>query len=132
MARAGRLAGALLVEAGGAYYLVGNLKEPCDWRGHGFLDPGEIDAVARPWRPLQVHTTPRVNGPYLCFTLENETLASLLAERLVIRRNGSVTERLWRLLWESAEGQADLPAQWLLEIPAKLWEIVRETVLRCS
>jgi hypothetical protein len=60
-----------------------------------------------------------------------EALAHTLAAKLVIARNGSVSERLWRLArGEGATGEPRL--QWLVEIPQPVWEIVRETVLRCS
>ena len=49
--------------------------------------------------------------------------------RLVIARNGSVTERLWRLV--THEGAHRAPS-WLFDVPAHVWEIVRDTVLRCS
>jgi hypothetical protein len=55
----------------------------------------------------------------------------------VIQRTGSVSERLWRL----ATGQSDdsdidppdvIQARWLGELPPAIWQIVRDTVLRCS
>ena len=36
MTRIGRLAGSLLVEASGAWYLVGHLKQPCDFAAEIF------------------------------------------------------------------------------------------------
>ena len=45
MARVGRLAGAILAESHGHYFLVGNTKAPCDWRKAGFEPPADIDAV---------------------------------------------------------------------------------------
>lgn len=136
MARVGRLAGALLAETGGEFFLVGNTKEPCDFEAAGFESPGEIDALERryirlaPWRAVELA------APYLRLDLEGEALAALLAERLLIERNASVSERLWRLLIDPS-GQEELPedeavdARWLAEIPAPIWGIVRDTVLRC-
>ena len=49
MARVGRLAGALLAETEGRYFLVGNTKEPCDFRALGVEPPPEIDALKRPF-----------------------------------------------------------------------------------
>jgi hypothetical protein len=105
MARVGRLAGALVAESDGRYFLVGDTKEPCAWQG----EPIAIDA------------------PYLDVPVEGDALARLLAARFVIERNGSVSERLWRLVTEHG---AD--ARWLAEIPDDVWRIVRDTVLRCS
>jgi hypothetical protein len=49
MARVGRLAGAILAETGGDYYLVGNPKQPCDWRAAGFEPPAGIDERSESW-----------------------------------------------------------------------------------
>ena len=59
---------------------------------------------------------------------DGEALAVTLAGKLVIQRNGSVSERLWRLA--TSDGATRL--QWLVDVPAAVWEIVRDTVLRCS
>jgi hypothetical protein len=114
MARVGRLAGAILAETGGAYYLVGNPKQPCDWRAAGFEPPGELDACVRPAVPLVrcPATAPAIAAdrelapaaplvletPVLELDVEGEALAALLAGCFVIPRTGSVSERLWRLV----------------------------------
>lgn len=136
MARVGRLAGAILAETGGEFFLVGNTKQPCDFNAAGFDSPGEIDALESRYVKLVPRRTIELAAPYLTLELEGQVLAALLAERLLIERNGSVSERLWRLLmdpdWreEPPEGEA-VNARWLGEIPAPLWGIVRYTVLRC-
>jgi len=136
MARVGRLAGALLAETGGEFFLVGNTKEPCDFEGAGFEAPGEIDALKRRYIKLVPQGAVELAPPYLTLGLEGEALAVLLAERLLIERNASVSDRLWRLLMDPS-GQEELPegdavdARWLAEIPAPIWGIVRDTVLRC-
>ena len=136
MARVGRLASALLAETGGEFFLVGNTKEPCDFEAAGFESPGEIDALERRYIRLAPRREVELAGPYLTLDLEGETLAALLAERLLIERNASVSDRLWRLLVDPS-GQEELPedeavdARWLAEIPAPIWGIVRDTVLRC-
>ncbi len=136
MARVGRLAGALLAETGGEFFLVGNTKEPCDFEAAGFESPGEIDALERRYIRLAARREVELAGPYLTLDLEGETLAALLAERLLIERNASVSDRLWRLLIDPS-GQEELPedeavdVRWLAEIPAHIWGIVRDTVLRC-
>lgn len=136
MARVGRLAGALLAETGGEFFLVGNTKEPCDFEAAGFESPGEIDALERRYIRLAPRRAVELAAPYLRLELEGEALAALLAERLLIERNASVSDRLWRLLMDPS-GQDELPedeavdARWLAEIPAPIWEIVRDTVLRC-
>ncbi len=136
MARVGRLAGALLAETGGEFFLVGNTKEPCDFEAAGFESPGEIDALERRYIRLAPRRAVELAAPHLRLDLEGEALAVLLAERLLIERNASVSDRLWRLLIDPS-GQEELPqdeavdARWLAEIPAPIWGIVRDTVLRC-
>ena len=136
MARVGRLAGAILAETGGEFFLIGNTKEPCDFEAAGFESPGEIDALERPYIRLAPRRAVELAAPYLRLELEGEALAALLAERLLIERNASVSDRLWRLLIDPS-GQEELPeeeavdARWLVEIPAPIWGIVRDTVLRC-
>jgi len=136
MARVGRIAGAILAETGGEFFLVGNTKEPCDFEAAGFESPGEIDALERRYIRLAPRRAVELAAPYLRLELEGEALAALLAERLLIERNASVSDRLWQLLIDPS-GQEELPedeavdARWLAEIPAPIWGIVRDTVLRC-
>jgi hypothetical protein len=140
MARIGRLAGALLAETGGAYFLVGNTKEPCDWAAAGF-DPPAVDPSAAPFVKLVARGAVALSTPHLTMPLEGEPLACALAQRFLVERNGSVSERLWRLvvnkgvpdddLAEAHTPPSSVEANWLAEIPAPLWTIVRDTVLRC-
>jgi hypothetical protein len=136
MARVGRLAGAILAETRGRFFLVGNTKEPCDFEAAGFEPPGVIDALERPYLVLTPRKPIEIAPPSLTLDLEGEPLAAMLAERLLIARNGSVSERLWRLLIDPSgqeEFSCDHPveARWLAEVPAPIWNIVRDTVLRC-
>lgn len=61
MALVGRLAGAILAETEGQFFLVGNPKVPCDFTAVGFDPPG----VIMPWSvpssgcPLAVRFTCR-------------------------------------------------------------------------
>jgi hypothetical protein len=140
MARVGRLAGALLAETEGVYFLVGNPKVPCDWAASGFESPGELDARVRPVVPLVLAAggpLPALGAPQLIFELEGEALTALLVDAFVIPRTGSVSERLWRLvIGQSDETDAAIPeiisARWLAELPPAIWTLVRDTVLRCS
>lgn len=136
MARVGRLAGAILAESAGDFFLVGNTKEPCDFEAVGFDPPGAIDALERRYIRLVPRRSIVLEAPYLRFDLEGEALAALLAERLLIERNASVSDRLWRLLMdpsgrEEPPGCETVDARWLAEIPAPVWKIVRDAVLRC-
>jgi hypothetical protein len=137
MARAGRLAGAILAETGGAYFLVGQTKEPCDFPAAGFAPPPR-DTGTPPWfARLERVGNPRLPSPRLVLGVEGEAFPRILAERFVIERNGSVSERLWRLVLNHGDADADeepesdVHAGWLGEIPGPFWKIVRETVLRC-
>lgn len=137
MARVGRLAGALLAETGGKFFLVGNIKEPCDFEAAGFEPPGEIDALKRPYLKLRPRREVRLSPPCLGLETEGDELARLLSRRLLIERNASVSERLWRLLLDPEDerggeaAQAIVEARWLGEIPEPIWWIVRDTVLKC-
>ena len=139
MARAGRLAGAIIVETEGNYFLVGNTKMPCDWTTAGFVSPGQLDTVKNPFvrltptRPIDFASFP---SPHILVTTEGEACAATLAQRFLIERNGSVSDRLWRLVVQPEGEDAPLPlpqveARWLTEMPEPIWNIVRETVLRC-
>jgi hypothetical protein len=139
MGRAYRLAGAVVAETGdGAYYLVGNTKQPCDWRALGFETPIEVDASKRTFVRLARAGEVTLAGPFLELGLEGEDLPRALADRFLIERNGSVSERLWRLVVGMGNPDADPPsgdaavdARWLGAMPTAVWQIVRDTVLRC-
>ncbi len=137
MALVGRLAGAILAETEGQFFLVGNPKEPCDFVAVGFESPGVIDAMARPFIRLSPLRSVQVSQPYVTMNVEGEALARLLVDRFVIQRNGSVSDRLWRLVTDPKQENCAAPvgnidARWLGEIPSEIWQIVRETVLKCT
>ena len=135
MAKIGRLAGGLLAKTGDEYYLVGELKIPCDWAKAGFEDPGEIAALERHYLKLTPLASPgpELAEPCLEMGVEGEALAKLLYERLVIHRNASVSERLWDLIFDAEEnaGRALVNGDWLAAMPKEIWEIVRDEVLSC-
>ncbi|NMO16455.1 precorrin-3B C(17)-methyltransferase [Pyxidicoccus fallax] len=131
MARVGRLAGALLAETQGEFFLVGDLKEPCDWASAGFEPPVQTPAVGTPFVRLQPVRAVEVPTPLLVLEVEGEPLAALLHERLVIHRNASVSERLWRLVTQG-EAEPRTDARWLGQMPAAVWNVVRDGVLKCS
>ncbi|HWF61605.1 MAG TPA: precorrin-3B C(17)-methyltransferase [Nitrospira sp.] len=138
MARVGRLAGAIVAETQDQYYLIGNTKMPCDWAVAGFEPPNdEIDALKRPFIRLSPCRAVDIAPPYLQLEVEDESLPRLLVETFLIRRTGSISERLWRLVTGQQDEDSDLvaaitPARWLGEIPPPIWQIVRDTVLRCT
>ncbi|TAJ27689.1 MAG: precorrin-3B C(17)-methyltransferase [Nitrospirae bacterium] len=137
MALVGRLAGAILAETEGEFFLVGNPKEPCDFASVGFEPPGVINALERPFVRLSPCRPVQVPQPYLTVDVEGEVLARLLVDRFVIQRNGSVSDRLWRLVTDPKRENRAVPdgsidARWLGEIPPEVWHIVRETVLKCT
>lgn len=131
MARVGRLAGALLVETQGEFFLVGDLKEPCDWAAAGFEPPVRTPGVDVHFVRLQPVRAVEVSPPLLVLEVEGEPLAALLYERLVIHRNASVSERLWRLVTQG-EAEPRTDARWLGQMPASVWNVVRDGVLKCS
>ena len=109
MARVGRVAGALLVESQGVRHRVGDFKEP-------FRATIDDAPLAAPWLVLDV---------------EGDALLRLLERRLVIERTGLVSERLWRLITHEQGGDA-IDARWLGAMPDHVWDVVRESILRCS
>ncbi|XXU27757.1 precorrin-3B C(17)-methyltransferase [Sorangium sp. So ce887] len=137
MARVGRLGGAILAETQGEYYLVGNTKAPVDFREAGFEPPDEVDLVKGVYLRLKPLREVKVEAPVLLLDLEGEELAKKLVHRFVIDRNGSVSERLWRLVYspddplDDAETPVERDARWLGDIPETIWQLVRDNVLRC-
>jgi hypothetical protein len=135
MARVGRIAGAILAESEGQYFLVGNTKMPCDWARVGLEAPAEIDALKRPYIRLVSRAAVDMGTTHLAVALEGEELARRLAECFVIRRTGSVSERLWRLVLGGGDDEAPpagaIDARWLGEMPLRVWQVVQDTVLRC-
>jgi len=145
MARVGRLAGAILVETGGEYFLVGQTKVPCDWAQAGFEHPGTLEPARCAY--VRLARLPRagsieLGSPCLTLALEGEDLARALATKLLVERNGAVSDRLWRLVVhggvdpddEAPSAQVakkEIDARWLGEIPPAIWKLVRDTVLRC-
>lgn len=137
MARVGRLAGAILAETQGEYYLVGNTKAPCDWTAAGFEPPGEIDALGRPFIRLSPRRPPEIEPPFLTLDVEGDALPGLLVDLFVIQRTGSVSERLWSLVTGASQEDDRPPAEvtqarWLGEVPPPIWRIVPDAVLRCT
>ncbi|KYF79857.1 precorrin-3B C(17)-methyltransferase [Sorangium cellulosum] len=137
MARVGRLGGAILAETQGEYYLVGNTKTPVDFREAGFEPPDEVELVKGAYLRLKPLRQVKVQAPALLLDVEGEELAKKLVQRFVIDRNGSVSERLWRLVYspddplDDAEAPVERDARWLGDIPEPIWQLVRDNVLRC-
>lgn len=135
IAHISRLAGAILLQAEGKAYLIGNTKEPCDWAAVGFGAPHSIDAAKQPWIHLEGAGLPP-EGTLLATSADHDgpALADVLARRFLISRNGSVSERLWRIAsgLDDESGAANRrDASWLLNMPDRVWDIVREAVLKC-
>jgi len=136
MARVGRLAGAIVAETHGEFFLVGNTKVPCDFAAAGFEKPIAMDALERPFIRLSPCRHPEI-AAQIVVDVEGDALPRLLADVFLIERTGSVSERLWRLVaGQSADAEGPSPdlvqARWLGEVPPPIWRIVRDTVLRCT
>ncbi|MFT3924352.1 MAG: precorrin-3B C(17)-methyltransferase [Myxococcales bacterium] len=127
----------MLVETEGVYYLVGNTKRPVDFEVYGLVKPSVIDALSQPYVRLETLAEVKLEAPWLRLGLEGEPLPRLLAERLLIQRNGSVSDRLWRLICghDDADDEGlpeSIEARWFVEAPERVWDVVRDTVLRCT
>jgi hypothetical protein len=139
-ARVGRLAGAIVMESREHYFLVGNTKEPCDWARAGFEQPAEANVPQCSFIPLKPLSSVRIDSPCLLLNASEQSpegLAQMLANRFVIRRNGSVSERLWRIVTgemdqENTVVDREVDANWLVQIPDHVWNIVRDAVLKCT
>ena len=128
-----RLAGGILAETEGAYYLVGELKEPCHFDQIGFEKPADADPDQKPkfikLNPIGEVAIPE--GEYLEMETQGEKLAELLFKRFVILRNYSVSDRLWRAATAEKESSGRVDARWLEELPEDVWDVVRDSLLRC-
>ncbi len=133
ISRVTRLAGAILAETNGEYYLVGELKEPCDFSHYGFETPSESDPE-KPVKYKKLKTSgdvSSVDGECLEMETQGEELAGLLFKRFVILRNYSVSDRLWRVVTIEKKEDGKTDARWLEQMPDEVWEVVRESVLKC-
>jgi hypothetical protein len=129
--RVSRLAGAILVASDAGWFLVGNPKEPLDLAAAGFAAVHPIDAMVRPFIRLEPAAPAPLRAPVLELDLTGEAAAARLAAAFVIERNGSVSDRLWRLVLGDAPA-ATVDARWLGRMPLAVWQVVRDTVLKCS
>jgi hypothetical protein len=128
-----RLAGAILAETAGQAFLVGNTKVPADFAAAGFAAPPNIDALLTPALPLVRLRDVPASSPRLLLPVtaaDPAAAAAHIAALFVIARNGSVSDRLWRLVLGERSG--DVEATWLGQMPLPVWQLVRESVLRCS
>lgn len=129
--RVGRLAGALLVDDGGACWLVGHLKQPCDFAAAGFAPPADLEARAPHGLRLEPRAPMRLAAPWLELDGAGADVVALLVERLLVERTGLVSERLWRVVTHDQTGDA-IDARWLGATPGHVWALVRDSVLRCA
>ena len=87
-----------------------------------------------PFVKLNTQGPVSLDGSGLYWDLEGEALCEKLSETFLIKRNGSVSERLWGLVLETTEenyNDETLDGTWLANTPDEVWEIVRDSVLRC-
>jgi len=132
MTKIGRFHGAVLIETSGEYFLVGDLKEPADFSAAGFVEPEEISPLENKYVSLQVNGEVTVSAPEFVCDQSGEPFLESVFHRLVIKRNGSVSMRLWRLLLDADESDSEAPdISWLFAMPEEIWEIVQDQVLRC-
>lgn len=131
--RVTRLAGGILVQTNGKYYLVGQLKEPCDFLKQGFESPSKtvLDGK-KSYIPLKaIATVTSDEEIVLVMETQGEALAELLFKRFVILRNHSVSDRLWRVVASGKDDKGHVDARWLEQMPDDAWEIIKESILKC-
>jgi hypothetical protein len=131
------MAGAIVAKTNDAYYMVGDRKQPLNFAEYGFHEIPERDPKEQPIVKLETlgDREVKMESPQLLMDVEGEELAERLKELFMIHRNGSISERLWGLVGESSEPLDDQPdvidARWLSQTPLEVWEIVRDSMLRC-
>ena len=136
-----RLGGAMILlhhaEHGQEAYMIGDKKEPCDFRIYGMDNPSERDAKKMTFIQLKLldkKISPKVLYPAIRFhtLLTNKACASLLSRRFLIERNGMVSERLWTFVLSSyPEEQEVVDCRWIIETPYSVWDVMRSTMLKC-
>ena len=133
MTKLGLIHGAFVVETNGEYYQVGDVKGPGDYTSFGFVKPVDFDPVNTPYIKLELCGEAKIAEPYITFDDEGEEVCQKIFDRLVIKRNGSTSTRMWYLFFDAEEysGQKIIHLQWLLDIPEEIWEIVQDEVWSC-
>ena len=137
MARLMRMAGAFLLENQQGYFVIGNFKRPCNFSNYGFMEPErDTEAPKNPVLPLVRNDKDLSSDSEGILLLNNEdaSRASRIANLFMISRNGSMSERLWDLVYVNAKEQGkkgERDASWLDHMPDEIWECVRDSVLRC-
>ncbi len=168
-----RLKGALILihhKEHDSLCLIGDLKEPCDFSIYGFelANDGQDSEGVLIEKTRFLRRIPRANQENEkdvihsdAIFLENPSasvskinqLNDHLAQIFLIKRNLSVSERIWNLLIDTSklgnQGEKDVIAQrcglerhgividtlvhakWLTTIPLPIWQIVRDQILRC-
>ncbi|MCM8531007.1 MAG: hypothetical protein NE330_07600 [Lentisphaeraceae bacterium] len=133
MSKLGLIHGAFLFETEGRYFQVGDTKEPANYESAGFEKPVDFDPMESHFTELTITGKPEIKEPYLTFKDEGEELCEKIYQRLVIGRNASTSTRMWYLFFDADEysGQRVIDIQWLLDIPAEIWEIIQDEVWSC-
>ena len=134
MAQIARLAGALLAHTDGRYYLIGNTRKPCDFAQAGFQVPSEpLGSSKRPSIELKAIAPVPLEPTVISVNLEGSALMQLLVERM-LEADGAVSDELWALIIGESEDTPDVPgeleAEWFVQMPKRVWDAVRDSVLR--
>ncbi len=133
MAEFGRFYGSILAHTGSEVFLIGDLKQPAEFERYGLETPAERNVLQQPYIKLVQRAGFQLEGERWWIDQEGEKLAQILVDSFLIFRNGSVSERLWRLVKAQSTVKDDgrLDASWLAHMPPGIWDIVRDSVLRC-
>jgi hypothetical protein len=133
MAQIARLAGALLAHTDGRYYLIGDTTADCDFADVGFQAPSApIDARKRLYIELKAVAPVPLEPTVISVSVEGSALVQLLVERM-LDAGGAVSDELWSLIVGESEDTPDVPgeleAEWFVQMPKRVWDVVREGVL---
>jgi precorrin-3B C17-methyltransferase len=132
----GRLGGALLVNIREKYFLVGEFKEPCLLNDHGFKEIEQKNET----HVYNIELLDKIKNPEIEYSFISaelkENLLLDLSLKWIIKRNGSVSERLTGLIKDHSSSviykkKKYIDITWLAQMPTSVWGIVRENILKC-
>lgn len=127
-----RMAGAMVYRRGQKYFLVGEIKEPCDFAQFGFVTP---ELNRKKSVELQVSDPTKLKALNFELLVDFQS-ADAVYDHFAIYRNSSISERITSLVKDfsqkiTVEDHECIDARWLAQTPMPIWTMVREGVLKC-
>lgn len=134
-----RLCGAIVFRSEGHYFLIGELKEPCVFEEYGFELPQREGTADRHWVELRLKD-PCVQSKLnfsVALNFSGPLGANQVYRSFAIYRNSSISERLMNLVLDVSprfqlKEQEMIDARWLSGLPFSIWQMIRDSILKCS